>query len=387
MVNEKIVGQLSDYLESQGIHRTNADGTANKDYASFMVAGSTLAGAGVGALTGGGKAGNIAAGANIAGTATVNNYLRHDQWDALAAKLSACAGQASCEAAVNATYSGLSQLQDNALATCDSRGDCAKLIQDVQAGSARQQQLVQSGALTDNYLGAANLQAQGVKLTNDAGYRNQVAQSVTAAYVCKSDPGQCTRQAAYAVLGLAALVGGGAAAAIVLENAPQIAAAASLTIKACLQNMALCANQAGLTVADFLAADALGGASVAGGAAVVGAGAGKVVGGLGGEGKGVVGIKGAAAPELSVIGRVKDLQNLSASEKSLLDRLPYMGSPKANWAQNSGVLRQEMGRGLPIRDASPLDITGQFLNAERNLLMDRAWTFDRGSNLWMPPTP
>jgi RHS repeat-associated protein len=97
--------------------------------------------------------------------------------------------------------------------------------------------------------------------------------------------------------------------------------------------------------------------------------------------------KGAAAAERSVIGRVKDLQNLPAGEKSLLDRLPNMGSPKANWAQNSGVLRQEMGRGLPIRDASPLDTTGQFLNAERNLLMDRDWTFDRGSNLWMPPTP
>ncbi|PND38351.1 hypothetical protein C1O66_12995 [Paucibacter aquatile] len=97
--------------------------------------------------------------------------------------------------------------------------------------------------------------------------------------------------------------------------------------------------------------------------------------------------KGAATAERTVIGRVKDLQNLPAGEKSLLDRLPNMGNPKANWAQNSGVLRQEMGRGLPMRDASPLDTTGQFLNAERNLLMDRGWTFDRSTNLWMPPKP
>jgi RHS repeat-associated protein len=94
-----------------------------------------------------------------------------------------------------------------------------------------------------------------------------------------------------------------------------------------------------------------------------------------------------AAETTTVIGRVKDLKNLPAGEKSLLDRLPNLGDPKANWAQNFGVLRQEMGRGLPIRDASPLDVTGQFLNAERNLLRDRGWTFDRGTNFWTPPKP
>jgi hypothetical protein len=30
-----------------------------------------------------------------------------------------------------------------------------------------------------------------------------------------------------------------------------------------------------------------------------------------------------------------------------------------------------MGKGQPIRDASPGDTAGQFLNAERNLLKDR----------------
>jgi hypothetical protein len=34
--------------------------------------------------------------------------------------------------------------------------------------------------------------------------------------------------------------------------------------------------------------------------------------------------------ETTVIGRVKDLQNLKQSEKSLLDRLPDQGDPKAN---------------------------------------------------------
>jgi hypothetical protein len=90
----------------------------------------------------------------------------------------------------------------------------------------------------------------------------------------------------------------------------------------------------------------------------------------------------AAKSEVTVIGRVKDLQKLGPGEKSLLDRLPDLGSPKANWQQNSGVLRQEMNRGLPIRDASVGDTGGQFLNAERNLLRDRGWTFD-GSH-WNP---
>lgn len=87
----------------------------------------------------------------------------------------------------------------------------------------------------------------------------------------------------------------------------------------------------------------------------------------------------------TVIGRVKDLQKLNKGEKSLLDRLPDQGSPKANWKQNSGVLRQEMAKGKPIRDASPGDTSGQFLNAERNLLRDRGWTFDSKTNYWNPP--
>jgi RHS repeat-associated protein len=87
----------------------------------------------------------------------------------------------------------------------------------------------------------------------------------------------------------------------------------------------------------------------------------------------------------TVIGRVSDLQNLGPNEQSLLDRLPNKGNPQANWRQNSGVLREEMARGLPIRDASPGDTGGQFLNAERNLLQSRGWTFDSSTNYWMPP--
>jgi hypothetical protein len=89
--------------------------------------------------------------------------------------------------------------------------------------------------------------------------------------------------------------------------------------------------------------------------------------------------------DVIVIGRVKDLQNLQKGERSLLDRLPNLGSQKSNWKQNSRVLRQEMSRKQPIRDASPNDMKGQFLNAERSLLEGRGWNFDPSTNYWIPP--
>nr|VFK22545.1 MAG: Haemagluttinin repeat [Candidatus Kentron sp. LPFa] len=90
----------------------------------------------------------------------------------------------------------------------------------------------------------------------------------------------------------------------------------------------------------------------------------------------------------TVIGRTDDLKNpknLKNGEQSLLDRLPDQGNPKANWKQNSNVLRQEMSKRSPIRDVSPGDTSGQFLNAERNLLRNQGWTFDSKTNYWMPP--
>ena len=93
------------------------------------------------------------------------------------------------------------------------------------------------------------------------------------------------------------------------------------------------------------------------------------------------------AVERVVIRRTKDLQVLQHSERSLFDQLTDLGSPKANWQQNSSILRQEMSRGLPIRDASPGDTAGQFLNAERNLLRGRGWTFDPNIHYWNPPKP
>lgn len=53
----------------------------------------------------------------------------------------------------------------------------------------------------------------------------------------------------------------------------------------------------------------------------------------------------------------------------MLDRLPNLGNPQLNWKQKfwRTSFREEIKRGLPIRDASSNNTTGIFLNAERNL--------------------
>jgi hypothetical protein len=97
--------------------------------------------------------------------------------------------------------------------------------------------------------------------------------------------------------------------------------------------------------------------------------------------------EGAVTAERLVIGRGADLAKPGALElgERALSWPSKMPNVAAEWKINSGLLRQEMGRGLPIRDASPGNTGGMFLNAERNLLESRGWTFNLSTNFWMPP--
>jgi len=100
----------------------------------------------------------------------------------------------------------------------------------------------------------------------------------------------------------------------------------------------------------------------------------------------------AEAADRTVIGKLKDIKadKLQPGEKTLLDSLPDQGNVKANWKQNSSVLRQESQKGQPIRDAS-VDSAGNlrdntgFLRAERNLLGNQARTYDPHTQSWIPP--
>jgi RHS repeat-associated protein len=71
--------------------------------------------------------------------------------------------------------------------------------------------------------------------------------------------------------------------------------------------------------------------------------------------------------------------------------LPDRRSVKANWAQNAGRLRQQMGLRRPIRDTYRDATTGQqiptrgFLNAERKLLESRGWQYDPVTGSYHPP--
>ena len=66
------------------------------------------------------------------------------------------------------------------------------------------------------------------------------------------------------------------------------------------------------------------------------------------------------------------------------------GSPKLNWKQNSGFLRQEMRAGNPIFDTYIFPNgnqipTGGFLKAERKLLESRGWCYDPSFGAYLPP--
>ena len=78
--------------------------------------------------------------------------------------------------------------------------------------------------------------------------------------------------------------------------------------------------------------------------------------------------------------------------------LTNKGTPKANWKQNSGRLREEMRRNEPIFDSyrnpntgkqipSGVDPSskGRFLNAERKLFESRGWQYNPQTGAYHPP--
>ena len=68
----------------------------------------------------------------------------------------------------------------------------------------------------------------------------------------------------------------------------------------------------------------------------------------------------------------------------MADHLPNKGNPKANWKQNSSVLRSIMKEGKLIKDVSPFPMENAgFLGAERNLLQSKGWRYAKG--YWYPP--
>jgi hypothetical protein len=97
-----------------------------------------------------------------------------------------------------------------------------------------------------------------------------------------------------------------------------------------------------------------------------------------------------------IIGKLDDLRYQS-DRRNLADplaepqRMPDVGSTRANYDQNDRELRWEMGRGLPIQDVSHDIDTGEllhdtgFLKAERDILRDHGWQYHPDAREWRPP--
>jgi hypothetical protein len=214
----------------------------------------------------GGDARQIDLAISAGGNAAANNYLNHEQWGSFAKELTACGKDPVCEATARAKYAELSKKQDAALAVCDKVGNCETLKKEVTQGRAYQMQLVKNGQLPDGYLGGFDLQQLGLKLANQPAYREEVGKSVVAQMLCQLNPAQCDIQSAKMAVALGVALAGGPAATYLLGSVPTIAAAARMTAAACAESPVLCANKAGALVADLVASEAVGGASVAGGA-------------------------------------------------------------------------------------------------------------------------
>jgi hypothetical protein len=87
-----------------------------------------------------------------------------------------------------------------------------------------------------------------------------------------------------------------------------------------------------------------------------------------------------------VIGRGSDLSRpFALVENEFRLSWPATATTRSEWKINSGLLRTEMGKGIPIRDASPSNVGGMYLNAERNLLQSRGWNYNPANGYWNPP--
>jgi hypothetical protein len=118
------------YLESQGIHRTNDDGSLNQDFASLMQLGSSLAGAAAGALAGG-NVQSAALGQNVALTATQNNYLSHNEQVAKDKAQANCSdtNPQACREAVRLDQLDQTRNQNVIDLAKNCTGDCTQVVQ------------------------------------------------------------------------------------------------------------------------------------------------------------------------------------------------------------------------------------------------------------------
>ena len=169
---------------------------------SAVLAYSTLVAGAVSAYVGG----NPQTAITTAETAVRNNYLTDKQWNEFSKKLASCNGDKTCEATARSEYLQVSKLQDAQLATCDTRGDCATLGDNVLKGREAMLQLINTGKLPTAYAGALDMQYMGQRLASDATFRKQVGNAVDYMNACTANPSACTQDQLQKAMGLGMLV-------------------------------------------------------------------------------------------------------------------------------------------------------------------------------------
>ena len=179
--------------------------------------------AAAGALTGDASAASVNTAVMTGVNAAENNYLNHTQWKEFTDKLTACKGDSGCEGRIRQDYVQLSKLQDAELATCNKRGDCATLKNDVMQGRDAMLTLVNTGKLPDAYAGVMDMQYMGQRLATDATFRKQVANSVEYMNWCGKNASACNQDQLQKAAGMSMLVLG----PVIAVN-PQLVAAVLL---------------------------------------------------------------------------------------------------------------------------------------------------------------
>ena len=150
--------------------------------------------------------GNAQTAITTAETAVRNNFLTDKQWNDFSKKLASCGTDKTCEATARSEYLQLSKQQDAQLATCDTRGDCDTLRNNVLQGRDAMLQLVNTGKLPVAYAGAFDMQYMGQKLANDATFRKQVGNAVTYMNWCTANPSACNKDQLQKAMGLSMMV-------------------------------------------------------------------------------------------------------------------------------------------------------------------------------------
>ena len=171
-------------------------------YSNKVLAYSKLVAGAVSAYAGG----NAQTAITTAETAVKNNYLTDKQWNDFSKKLASCGTDTKCQGDARSEYLKLSTQQDAQLATCDTRGDCDTLRNNVMQGREAMLQLVNTGKLPAAYAGALDMQFMGQKLANDSTFRKQVGNAVEYMNWCTANPSGCNKDQYQKAMGLGVMV-------------------------------------------------------------------------------------------------------------------------------------------------------------------------------------